>query len=117
MWRYSGVFCATSKILTFTLAGLSLGIYDAQAQPRERFVKPPPEAQVLRGQAVIKPLATQAPTVTSAAGEAVIDLVIDKTDATVYNPTLNTNDKVSLRSYRDANATSIPPVPFVAPTI
>jgi FtsP/CotA-like multicopper oxidase with cupredoxin domain len=87
----------------------------ALAQSGARVVMPPPVAQVQRPGAAPTPLA--AGNVISSGGEALVDLNITYTDATIYNPETNRDEPVHLRSYRDVNEPAPPAVPFVAPTI
>jgi FtsP/CotA-like multicopper oxidase with cupredoxin domain len=60
---------------------------------------------------------TPAPVVRAIAGEAILNLNIQYTEAKIYNPATNTDDSVKLRSYRDVHEVAPPKVPFVAPTI
>jgi FtsP/CotA-like multicopper oxidase with cupredoxin domain len=53
----------------------------------------------------------------SAGGEAVFDLNIQYTEATIYDPGTNQRNSVKLRSYRDVGEVAPPKIPFVAPTI
>jgi FtsP/CotA-like multicopper oxidase with cupredoxin domain len=89
------------------------------ALAQDRIVVSPPAAKMLRGRPGAPSLPTPFAAGTAAAvgGEALLDLNIVYTDATIFNPETNRNDRVRLRSYRDANETTMPAVPFVAPTI
>jgi FtsP/CotA-like multicopper oxidase with cupredoxin domain len=90
--------------------------HPAPAQGAERIVVPPPAAQVLRTRPAPSALEA-APVAPVIGGEALLDLDIIYTDATIYNPGTDRNDAVRLRTYRDARETTPPTVPFVAPTI
>jgi FtsP/CotA-like multicopper oxidase with cupredoxin domain len=83
----------------------------ALAQGEERFVVPPPRAQILRSRPGVLP----SPFVIG--GEARLEFDVVYTDGTIFNPGTNQNDLVRLRSYRDAHERARPGVPFVAPTI
>ena len=89
----------------------------AAAQDRERIVAPPPAAQVRRPRAEGGPIRFSQGTVSVAGGKALVDINIVYTEATIFNPETNQNDRVRLRSYRDAHEAVPPRVPFVAPTI
>ncbi|HEY6258924.1 MAG TPA: multicopper oxidase domain-containing protein [Xanthobacteraceae bacterium] len=107
---------ALSALMTALLICAALAEQrSAFAQNSERVAAPPPVAQVRRPGAGPTPLA--AGNVISVGGEALVDLNITYTEATIYNPETNRNDPVRLRSYRDVNEPAPPAVPFVAPTI
>src|SRR5262249_39752310 len=98
---------------------LICGAFTAHApafgQSGARVVLPPPVAHLQRPGTGPTPQA--AGNVVSSGGEALVDLNITYTDATIYNPETNRDDPVHLRSYRDVNEPAPPSVPFVAPTI
>jgi len=113
-----GVFCGANRLLltaAVTLA-IQVGARPALAQRAERIVTPPPLAQIQRTRPAVSPRpALVAPGISGR--EASLDLNIDYSDATIYNPDTDKDDPVRLRSYQDARATAPPKVPFVAPTI
>lgn len=108
---------AATLIAALSLGGWWVDAPSAFAQGAERIVTPPPAAQILRARpgAGPTPFALGAPPVVG--GEALLDLNIVYTDATIYNPGTDKYDAVRLRSYRDAREAAPPKVPFVAPTI
>ena len=97
------------------LLGVVVEMAPAIAQNPDRIASAPPMARVQRPGAAPSPLALG--TVASAGGEAQLELNIVYSEATIYNPETNRDDRVRLRSYRDANEVAPPKVPFVAPTI
>jgi L-ascorbate oxidase len=115
-------FSCLKMRVVFSAALLCAGIEAAFAQNPDRIVAEPPIAKIER---IVPRITTVAPAVSAeavrlpapTAGEAVIDLNIQYTDATIYNPGLDQKDQVRLRSYRDVRETAPPKVPFVAPTI
>jgi L-ascorbate oxidase len=125
-FRMAGpVLVQTAAILVVAAAGLfSAGPIYAQApaqpaQPAQRILTPPPVAQALRGRADSN-LLTLGPLLSAplgSVGEAVFDLNVEYTDSKIYNPATGHYDAVHLRSYRDASQATVPPIPFVAPTI
>jgi len=114
-----GVFCGANRLLltaAVTLVAIQVGARPALAQRAERIVTPPPLAQIQRTRPAVSPRpALVAPGISGR--EASLDLNIDYSDATIYNPDTDKDDPVRLRSYQDARATAPPKVPFVAPTI
>jgi FtsP/CotA-like multicopper oxidase with cupredoxin domain len=99
-----------------TLVAMQAGDRPTFAQNAQRIVTPPPAAQIVRTRpAVTLGGALVAPVISGR--DAFLDLKIDYTDATIYNPDTDKDDPVRLRSYRDVRATAPPKIPFVAPTI
>jgi L-ascorbate oxidase len=112
------------RLLSLSALLLLSGSVTAAAQGSGRTVAEPPTARILRAPPgarltpglLPQPLGTPAAPATPG-GEAVLDLNVDYTPATIFNPATGQQDAVKLRSYRDARATAPPPVPFVAPTV
>jgi FtsP/CotA-like multicopper oxidase with cupredoxin domain len=116
-------------LLALTPAMLLLETGTASAQANPRLVVEPPTARILRvppGTRIppdvrrgMAPMAAgPAPGAPATpGGEAVLNLNIEYTDATIFNPATGQPDKVKLRSYRDVRETEPPKVPFVAPTV
>jgi FtsP/CotA-like multicopper oxidase with cupredoxin domain len=114
-WKRVGRRSIASAAVISTTLGIAAQTSPVSAQANSRIATSPPVARVDRPGAAATPLALG--TVTATGGEALLELDIRYTDATIYNPETNRNDPVKLRSYRDAHETSPPDVPFVAPTI
>src|SRR5262249_34802720 len=89
----------------------------AQAPAAPRLVTDPPKAALRRPQAAVGPALAGARGQVPPSHEAFLDLNIQYTRASIYNPGTGQNDTVNLRSYRDAHEMVPPKVPFVAPTI
>ena len=113
------VHAATALLLLDTTAAL------AQTTER-RIVVEPPSARILRAPPGVRippnvrsgaiPMAAPAAPATPG-GEAVLNLNIEYTPATIFNPATGQADAVKLRTYRDVRATEPPKIPFVAPTV
>jgi L-ascorbate oxidase len=120
--RFSLVHAAMAILVLNTGAAL------AQADQRRTVVEPP-AARILRAppgvriapdvrRGAVPMLESVAPAgATTAGGEAVLNLNIEYTPATIFNPATGQADAVRLRTYRDVRATQPPKIPFVAPTI
>lgn len=106
-----GIFARACLSSLFVLAVVQL----ASAQGVDRIVADPPVAKALR--TAPAGAATTLSLTPTFGAEAVFDFNIQYTKATIYNPALDQQDNVELRSYRDVRETEPPKVPFVAPTI
>ena len=116
-WTYLREFPLFGAALALCLCA---ALDRAAAQDAARILSTPSVAQTLRvvpGLPRAPSLAAAAPGAAGRIGEAAIDLDIEYTDATIYNPATGRRDAVRLRSYRDSHAVTPPAVPFVAPTI
>src|SRR5216684_4946735 len=85
--------------------GLCTTLDRAASQDAARILSTPPVAQTLRilpgaPNLAVPSLAAAAPGAAGRIGEAAIDLDIDYTSATIYNPATGRRDAVRLRSYR-----------------
>ena len=95
-----------------TAAPLLLDPVAAPAQANARTVTEPPTARILRAPPGVRispnvlmglaPAAAPAAPAATPGGEAVLNLNIQYTDATIFNPATGQKDAVKLRSYRDA---------------
>jgi L-ascorbate oxidase len=111
---------ALSTAATLSMLIEAMSTYPASGQGRERVVVSPSQARIQRARPELMDLSTMmtpAPVVRANAGEAILDLNIQYTEAKIYNPATDTDDFVKLRSYRDAREAAPPKVPFIAPTV
>ena len=111
----------TTLLMMAAIATLDFAFYaeegHAQTQRSERIATSPPLAQIVRTPPSVGVAPTRTPVQPAIGGVAELDLDIDYTDGTIFNPATNQNDQVRLRSYRDVHQQTPPKAPFVAPTI
>ena len=110
-----------SVVAAVALCGTGPVLAQAPATALQRIVTSPPSAQAVRSRTDPRPLPLSAGPLLSApqgaAGEADFDLNVEYTESKIFNPATGRDDRVRLRSYRDATQTVVPKIPFVAPTV